>query len=64
MSGTFDGILAFYILHLLEDSQMVIQRINELLKPGGLIISVTPCMGKKPFLNGIFSIFSKLGFIL
>jgi len=62
-SGTFDVILAFYILHLLEDSQIVIQRINELLKPGGLIISVTPCMGEKPFLNGIFSIVSKLGFI-
>ncbi len=62
-SGTFDVILAFYILHLVEDSKMVIQRIFELLKPGGLIISVTPCMGEKPFLNGLFSIASKLGFI-
>lgn len=62
-SGTFDVILAFHVLHLLEDTQIVIQRINELLKPGGLIISVTPCMGEKPFLNGTFSIVSKLGLI-
>ena len=61
--SSFNVILAFYVLHLLDDSQMVIQRMNELLKPGGLIISVTPCMGEKPILNSIFSIFSKLGII-
>ena len=62
-TGTFDVILAFYILHLLEDSQQVIQRIHDLLKPGGLIISVTPCMGEKPVLKGLFSIIGTLGFI-
>ncbi len=49
---TFDVILAFNILHFLEDTQKVMTRINELLKPGGLIISVTPCLGeKKSFIN-------------
>ena len=43
---SFDVILAFNILHLLEDTQKVMQRINELLKPGGLIISSTACMGE------------------
>jgi len=48
----FDVILAFNILHFLEDTQKVMTRINELLKPGGLIISVTPCLGeKKSFIN-------------
>lgn len=47
---SFDVILVFYILHLLEDPHKVMQRINELLKPGGLIISATPCMGEKTFL--------------
>jgi len=61
--GSFNVILAFYVLHLLDDSQKVIQRMNELLKPGGLIISVTPCMGEKPILNSIFSIVSKIGII-
>jgi len=49
---SFDVILAFNILHFLEDTQKVMTRINELLKPGGLIISVTPCLGeKKSFIN-------------
>ena len=52
MREAFDVILAFNILHFLEDTQKVIKRINELLKPGGLIISVTPCLGeKKSFIN-------------
>ncbi len=61
--SSFNVILIFYVLHLLDDSQKVIQRMTELLKPGGLIISVTPCMGEKPILNSIFSIVSKIGII-
>ncbi len=41
--ASFDKILAFSIIHLLEDSEKVIQRIHELLKPGGLFISETAC---------------------
>ncbi len=59
--GSFDVILAFYILHLLEDTHKVMQRINELLKPGGLIISATPCMGEKTFLSILLSLVSKIG---
>jgi 2-polyprenyl-3-methyl-5-hydroxy-6-metoxy-1,4-benzoquinol methylase len=62
-SGSFDVILAFYILHLLEDNQKTIQRINDLLKPGGLIISVTPCIREKIFLNISLSLLSKIGLI-
>jgi 2-polyprenyl-3-methyl-5-hydroxy-6-metoxy-1,4-benzoquinol methylase len=61
--GSFDVILAFYILHLVEDNQKVMQRLNELLKPGGLMISATPCMGEKPILNGLFSMAGKIGII-
>ena len=61
--NTFDVILAFNVLHLLEDSQKVIQRINELLKPGGYIISATPCMGERPILNSLFSVGSKIGIL-
>lgn len=61
--GSFDVILVFYILHLLEDTPKVMQRINELLKPGGLIISATPCMGEKTFLNILLSLVSKIGLI-
>ncbi len=49
---SFDVILTFSVLHLLENTQKVMQRINELLKPGGLFISSTPCLGeKKTFLS-------------
>ncbi len=61
--GSFDVILVFYILHLLEDPHKVMQRINELLKPGGLIISATPCMGEKTFLSILLSLVSKIGLI-
>ena len=58
---SFNVITAFNILHLLEDSLEVIQRINKLLKPGGLFISETPCMGEKKSLLGTFlSLLSKL----
>jgi 2-polyprenyl-3-methyl-5-hydroxy-6-metoxy-1,4-benzoquinol methylase len=61
-NASFDVILAFNVLHLLEDAQRVAQRISELLKPGGLFISATPCMGeKKSFLSGLFFLLSKTG---
>jgi 2-polyprenyl-3-methyl-5-hydroxy-6-metoxy-1,4-benzoquinol methylase len=61
--GSFDVILVFYILHLLEDTPKVMKRMNELLKPGGLIISATPCMGEKTFLSILLSLVSKIGLI-
>jgi ubiquinone/menaquinone biosynthesis C-methylase UbiE len=42
--ASFDKITAYAIIHLLEDSEKVIQRIHELLKPGGLFISTTACL--------------------
>jgi len=44
---SFNVILAFRILHMLENPEVVMRRINELLKPGGVFISVTTCMGQK-----------------
>ncbi|MFC1959767.1 class I SAM-dependent methyltransferase [Chloroflexota bacterium] len=43
---SFNVILAFNILHLLEDAPHDIQRISDLLLPGGLFISTTPCLGQ------------------
>lgn len=51
---SFNAILAFNILHVLKNNQQVIQRITELLKPGGLFISTTTCLKEKMgFLNKI-----------
>lgn len=44
---SFDVVLAFAIFHLLEDGQNALRRIGELLKPGGLLVSVTPCLGER-----------------
>jgi 2-polyprenyl-3-methyl-5-hydroxy-6-metoxy-1,4-benzoquinol methylase len=57
---SFNVILAFNILHLLEDAHPVVHRINELIKPGGLFISTTPCLGEKKVLGIFLSILSKI----
>lgn len=61
--GTFDVILGVYVLHLLEDMPKVLGRIHKLLKPGGLFISVTPCLGKRTFTGISLSLLSKIGLI-
>ena len=43
---SYDVILAFNIMHLLEDARAALQRASELLKPGGLLISEMPCIGE------------------
>jgi 2-polyprenyl-3-methyl-5-hydroxy-6-metoxy-1,4-benzoquinol methylase len=59
---SFDVILAFNILHAFRDCREEIQRINELLKPGGLFITFTPCMGeKKTLLGTLISLLVKTG---
>ena len=42
--GQFDVVLSFRVLHVLDDVPAALRRIHELLKPGGVFISVTPCM--------------------
>jgi 2-polyprenyl-3-methyl-5-hydroxy-6-metoxy-1,4-benzoquinol methylase len=62
--GSFDVILAFNILHLLQEAPQVTQRIHELLKPGGLLISSTPCLGGKwAPLNVLLLLLSKVGLV-
>lgn len=51
---SYDRILAFNMLHTIAKPKEVIQRIDDLLKPNGLFISVTPCLGGKlSFLVGL-----------
>ena len=46
--GSYDVVLAFATFHLLEDAESVLERIGELLRHGGMLISVTPCpLGQK-----------------
>jgi 2-polyprenyl-3-methyl-5-hydroxy-6-metoxy-1,4-benzoquinol methylase len=59
---SFDAILAFRVLHVLEGVESVMHRIHELLKPGGVFISVTACMGGKwAFVKFLVSLLAKVG---
>ena len=44
-SEQFDVILAHSILHLVEDVDQVLRQLHAMLKPGGLLISSTYCIG-------------------
>ena len=44
MPGSFDAVLAFNVLHLLDDLPGGLGRAIELLKPGGVLISKTVCL--------------------
>ena len=60
--GSFDVVLAWGILHLVDDRPDVIKRIQELLKPGGLLVSATECMTeKKSSITSLLSFLMKIG---
>ncbi len=44
---SFDAVTAYGIMHLLDDKELVVGRIYELLKPGGLFVSTTACLKEK-----------------
>jgi len=45
--GSYDAVLGLSILHLLPDRKPALKRVRELLKPGGVFISSTACLGSK-----------------
>ena len=44
--GSLDGLCAYSLLHLVEDRAAALDRIFDLLKPGGFFISSTVCVGE------------------
>lgn len=54
---TFDVIMAMNVLHLVEDLEAVLRRAHSLLKPDGVLISKTPCLGDSNVLmRGVFRV--------
>ncbi len=43
--GTYDAVLGLSILHLLEDKEAAIARVHAMLKPGGVFVTSTACLG-------------------
>ncbi len=61
---TYDVILAFNIFHLVEDARKAVERAAKLLKPGGLMISSTPCLGETGLvLRTLLPLVSKVGIL-
>lgn len=45
--GSFDAVTAFNVLLYVDDREQVLARIRVLLKPGGVFLSATDCLGEK-----------------
>ena len=62
--GSFNVVMAFYVLHFFEDIDEAIRHIYGLLKPDGLFILETACLGEKSPISGKFlRLAGKLGFL-
>lgn len=48
--GPFDAVCAFSLLHLVPDMDAVLERVRSHLKPGGLFVSKTACVGDMPLM--------------
>jgi 2-polyprenyl-3-methyl-5-hydroxy-6-metoxy-1,4-benzoquinol methylase len=64
--ASFDKIISYGVIHLLNDSDKIISRICDLLKPDGLFISSTACLkSKMAFKNSLefnaYLLIKKLG---
>jgi ubiquinone/menaquinone biosynthesis C-methylase UbiE len=42
---SFDAVLGLSILHLLENKEDVISKVHKMLKPGGIFVTSTVCLG-------------------
>lgn len=53
-AGPFNAVLAFNLLHLLDDLDTATARCARVLRPGGLFISKTACLGEmNPLIPGL-----------
>lgn len=43
----FDAVLGFSILHLLDNKDEVIAKVHRMLKPGGIFVTSTVCLGDR-----------------
>ncbi len=59
--NSFDVVLGMSILHLLADRDMAIAKVFKMLKPGGLFVSSTVCLGNT---MGFFKLIGPLGHAL
>jgi len=44
-AASLDAVLGLYVIHLLPDRQAVLTEVARILKPGGIFVSSTACLG-------------------
>lgn len=49
VTGQWDAVLCFNLLHLVSDPALVTRKVRATLPKGGLFISKTPCLAGKPW---------------
>lgn len=62
--NSFDVVLGMSILHLLKDKEAVMTKVYKLLKPGGVFVSSTVCLGSSNWvLKLILPLVAKVGLL-
>jgi len=62
--SSYDVVMGHSILHLLENKEAVIARVHRMLKPGGVFVSSTACLGcRVPVLRAILPVGRFLGLL-
>lgn len=59
--AAFDAVLGFNLFHLVRDLDDALARARSLLKPGGLFISKTPCIGRKWYFRPVIGLMQMVG---
>ncbi len=54
---SFDAVTAFNVLYFIRDLDGLLGRLHGLLKPGGIFLSVTDCIGEKMTLKTVTEVF-------
>jgi len=60
---SYNVVMVFNLIHLLKEEGRALERIHQLLKPDGLFISKTPCLGDSGFyLRWLISLLRLVGY--
>ena len=52
LGASYDAVLAFNLLHLVDDLPATLHHIHQITRDGGLMINKTPCLRSKKWLFG------------
>lgn len=66
VNASYDVVMAHSILHLLQDKDQAIAKVRAMLKPGGIFVSSTICMGdsfKTKVIGVVISLISHTGLL-